>query len=458
MLAILAGRTHTCGPRGTLPQAVILIEGGKIVALEERLELPPGTQVVDASALTVMPGLVDAHTHLGLQREGLGVPDANEDTAPLNPHLRVLDAFDPLDEALADACRAGVTTVGVLPGSTMSFSSPVERISVIAGQGAVVKTLSRGEPVVLREPAALKLAFGDHPKRTFAEKKAPPATRMNIVGMLRESLVGARLYGEARAAAGPAGGPREAGNASRGGGARGGEQSGPAGEPTASGLPHRPAPPEYDLKKEALLSLLRREFPARAHVNRAQDILAALRLAEEFGFDLVLDHVTEGYLVADAIARRGVPCVVGPLPFARRGPELKNISLANPARLAAAGVRLAITTDSPTYPAGYLPVHAGMAVREGLPYEEALRAITISAATILGVADRVGSLEPGKDADLVGFTGDPLQATSRVGLVVVSGEIVTGEVYGAAGTSAAGGSACGTHTRAVRDGREGDER
>jgi len=404
MLAIRAGRTHTCGPRGTLPQAVILIEGDKIVAVEERLDPPVDARVIDATAFTLTPGLVDAHTHLGLQREGLSVPDANEDTSPLNPHLRVLDAFDPLDEGLADACRAGVTTACVLPGSTMSFGSPVERISVIAGQGAVVKTWCRGEPVVLREPAAMKLAFGDHPKRTFSEKKAPPATRMNIVGMLRESLAGARAYAEARS------GTRACAETRSG---------------AAAGDQGRPG--EYDLKKEALVSLLRREFPARAHVHQTQDILAALRLAEEFGIDLVLDHVTEGYLLADAIARRGIPCVVGPLPFARRGPELKNLSLANPARLAAAGVKLAIMSDSPTFPAGYLPIHAGMAVREGLPYEEALRAITISAAEILGVADRVGSLEPGKDADMVGFSGDPLQATSRVSLVLVSGEVVVGD-------------------------------
>lgn len=390
MIAIIGGRVHTCGSRGTIDRATILIDGTKIVDVLERADVPSDCQIVNAEGLEIVPGFVDAHSHLGIPTEGLGVPDANEGSDPITPHLRAIDAFDPFEPYIERVLQSGVTTVGLLPGSSVSFGSLIEEIGVITGMGSVIKTFVReGRVTVLREKAGMKFAVGAHPKRFFAEKKAPPATRMNIIGLIRENLEAARLYSLKKTS---------------------------------------PTSEDFNLKKELLLELLHREFPARVHVHTVRDIISIIGLQTEFGFDLVLDHVTEGYMIADELARRNVPCVVGPLTVTRRGSDLKNISLKNPAVLAKAGVKVALTTDHPTFPAGYLPFHAGIAVREGLDYEMALKAITIVPAEILGVADRVGSIGKGKDADMVLFHGDPLEIISEIRGVMVDGQFVAGSL------------------------------
>ncbi len=434
-VVITGGRVWTAGPAGTIARGEVLIDTdrGTLVEVGERVSRPAGAAVVDAMGLDVTPGLVDAHTHMGLQEPFWGGGDANEATNPLNPHLHVLDAYDPLDPNFRDAAAGGVTTFALLPGAPVSFGDVVEGISLIAGRGAVLRFVLRdgdretpaerevrrredegklGSAVrgwiateVLRAEAGMKLALGEHPKQFFTAKSQPPATRLNIVALLRESLTGARDYRAEMAAASAS---KEAA------GATGGAASAPA----AGGE----APPKpRDLRKEALAGLLAGDYPAHIHVHRARDIEQALRLADEFGFRPVLHHVTEGYLVGDELARRGVPCVVGPLPFTRRGPELKNLTPALAARLHGAGVKVAIATDAPTYPSHYLPLHAGMAVREGLPETAALEAITSVPAAILGVSGRVGSLEPGKDADVVLWRGHPLDSTTRVAAVYIQG-------------------------------------
>lgn len=398
MLAIEGAKIFTLGPAGTIDAGTVLIEGEKIKAVGGRLEVPAGTRIVRAAGLTMVPGFVDAHSHLGLTSQGLGIDDATEATEQVSPQLRALDALDPVSPSLRISLENGVTTTGLLPGASMSFGAVTENITVMPGMASVLKVRAT-YPEVLRARAGLKMALGDQPKRAVAEKKTAPATRMNIISLIRENLMAAQAYMK----------KREKGEG------------------------------DFDAKKEALAGLLRREYPALVHAHRVRDIRAAVALAEEFGFDVVIEHATEGYLIADELARKGVPCAVGPISFARRGPELSGLSLENPARLAAAGVKVAIISDFPTFPAHYLPIHAGMAHREGMPYEEALKAVTINAAEILGVADRVGSLEPGKSADLVLFAGDPLGAMSRVRMVVSSGEIVYDEAGAGSGAGAAEG-------------------
>ena len=399
MIVVRGAKVWTLGPEGTLDPGTIILEGEKVKAVGRDLAAPAGAQVIDATGLTVVPGFVDAHSHLGLQLQGLGVKDATEYTEQISPDLRALDALDPISVSLKMSLEGGVTTSALLPGASMSFGAIVENITVMPGMASVLK-VRETYPVVLREQAGIKIALGDQPKRAVAEKKTPPATRMNIVAMVRENLKAAQEYLK----------KREKGEA------------------------------EFDAKKEALAGLLERRYPALVHAHRVRDIRAALELADEFGINLVLQHVTEGYLMADELAARGVPCAVGPIAFTKRGDELSRLSLKNPGLLARAGVKVAIISDFPTFPAHYLPIHAGMAYREGMPYEEALKAVTINAATMLGVADRVGSIEPGKYADLVALKGDPLGALSQVKLVISSGRVVLDDL-GAGALDAKGGRA-----------------
>ncbi|HHW19331.1 MAG TPA: amidohydrolase [Firmicutes bacterium] len=389
MYAVVGARIHTAGPKGILEDAAIIVQDGKIVDVTPGRSVPVGCEVIDATGKEIVPGFIDAHSHAGMESEGLTVLDANESTDPVNPHLWALDAFNPVEKGLARCVAGGVTTIGLLPGSPMSFGGLVEQIGVVEGMGSVIKTVTKnGQPQILRERAGLKMALGEHPKRFFRESKKAPATRMNIMAMIREVL-----------------------------------------EKGRNG--------QVEPKFRNVAGLLKREFPARIHVHRVQDILAALRLQDEYKFDMVLEHVTEGYMVADILKDRGVPCVVGPVPMTRRGSELQNITLSNAVILAQRGVKVAITCDHPTFPAWYLPYHAGMLVREGMEYDQALKAITIIPAEILGVSDRVGSLEPGKDADFVVFQGDPLEITSRIEAVVSDGRVVAGKL-GCMSTAAGG--------------------
>lgn len=350
MLAVVGAKVYTLGPQGTLDSATVLVEGSQIKAVG-RFDPPSEAKVLHAEGLTMVPGFVDAHSHLGLQTQGLGVDDAAEQTEQISPHLYALDALDPLSKSFSTSLEGGVTTTLLLPGSSMTFGPITEQITVMPGMGSVLKVRPT-YPEVMREKAGIKMAFGEHPKRAVAEKKTAPATRMNIVAMVRESLHGAQVYMKKKA----------------------------RGEA------------ELDPRKEALAGLLEKRYPAMVHVHRVRDIRKVLELKDEFGFDLVLHHVTEGYLMAEEIAAREVPCAVGPIAFTRRGSELARSSLENPGLLARAGVKVAIISDFPTFPAHYLPIHAGMAYREGMPYEEALRAVTLNAAEILGVADKVGSI------------------------------------------------------------------
>jgi imidazolonepropionase-like amidohydrolase len=397
MIAITNGKVMTI-TQGTFERGTVLVEGGRIVAVGEQIEIPDDAEVVDASGKVVMPGLIDAHCHIGIFPDGVGweYSDGNEMTDPITPHLRALDAVHPEDPAFKELVAAGVTTVLTGPGSG----------NLIGGQWVCLKTAPRPsvEQMVLLEPAGMKMALGENPKRVYGEQKKAPSTRMGNAANLRAALVDAQNYLDKW-------GRYEDERAEY-------EAKVEAGDEDAE----PPKPPERDLKLEALGKVLRREMKARIHAHRADDMLTAVRIAEEFDLDLTLEHATEGYKIADILAAKGIPVTAGPILFSRVKYELKEMTPKNPGIMARAGVKVAIQTDE-TSAVKYLTINAALAVREGMPEEEVLKAITANAAEIIGVADRVGSLEVGKDADVVVFSGHPLDYRTVAELVLVDGQV-----------------------------------
>lgn len=354
----------------------VLIEGGTIRSLGPDVTVPADAEVIDAGGKWLLPGLVDAHTHLGVHEEGEGWAgnDSNEMTDPVMAGVRALDAVNPFDTGFDDALAGGVTTANINPGS----GNP------IGGQAVALHTHGRYlEEMVLRAPSGLKSALGENPKRIYSEKKQTPSTRLGTALVIRQAFMDAQNY---LAKADPA---------------------------------------ARDPHLEALGMVLRREIPWRQHAHRADDIATALRLADEFGYELVLDHGTEAHLLADVLAGRGVPVLIGPLFTTRSKVELRGRSMANPGKLAAAGVEISIITDHPVVPINFLIYQAALAVKEGLDRDEALRAVTINPARVLGLGNRLGSLEPGKDADVVLWSGDPLDVMQRALKVWIGGR----EVY-----------------------------
>jgi imidazolonepropionase-like amidohydrolase len=341
----------------------------------------------------VLPGFIEAHGHLGVheEAEGWAGNDTNEMTEPVTAHVRAMDAINPADLAFHDAITGGVLAVNVNPGS----GNP------IGGQACALKTWGRTvDEMLLRAPSGMKSALGENPKRVYGDLQKMPSTRLGTAAVIRGALVDASNYLQRLAA----------------------EEARPEGERK---------PVDRDLKLEALGRVLRREIPWRQHCHRADDIATALRIAAEFGYDLVIDHGTEAHLVADLLAARNIPVIIGPLLTSRSKVELRNRSLANPGKLAAAGVTIAITTDHPVVPIPFLVHQAALAVKEGLDPRTAIEALTINPARIVGIDDRLGSIEPGKDADLVIWSGDPLDVLSRVRRALVGGA----EVYTAEGST-----------------------
>jgi imidazolonepropionase-like amidohydrolase len=363
--------------------ATILIRDGKIAAIGAGLDVPADAQVIDAAGRWVLPGFIEAHGHVGVHEEGEGWAgsDSNELTEPVTAHVRAVDAINPADLGFRDAISGGVLAVNVNPGS----GNP------IGGQTAALKCWGRTvDEMLLRAPAGMKSALGENPKRVYGERKQSPSTRLGTAAVIRGALVDAANY-QARLDA----------------------------EQRKSEADRKPV--DRDLKLEALGMVLRREIPWRQHCHRADDIATALRIADEFGYDLVIDHGTEAHLLADILAAKDIPVIIGPLFTSRSKVELRNRSLANPGKLAAAGVTIAITTDHPVVPINFLAHQAALSVKHGLDRDTALRALTINPARIVGIADRLGSLEAGKDADLVIWSGDPLDVLSRVTRALVNG-------------------------------------
>lgn len=363
----------------------VAIENGKIVAVGQSLSYSDA-EVRDVTGMTVMPGIVDPHCHIGMWEDAMGFEgaDGNECTNPITPELRAIDAINPYDRCFEEAVAGGVTTCVTGPGSA----------NVIGGQFVAIKTHGDSvEDMVLRFPVAVKAAFGENPKRVYDGKNQTPSTRMATAALMRKALIEAQEYNE----------KLEKGKA----------------DPEKM--------PERNLGKEILARVIRRELPMKIHAHRADDILTAIRICREFKLRYTLDHCTEGYLITDKLKEAlGEDCegiIVGPLLTDRSKIELKNLSFKAPKVLEKAGIEYAMMTDHPVTPEQYLPICTAVAVREGASEEGALKAITINAAKITGIADRVGSIEVGKDADIAVFSGHPFDFRSRCVLTLVNGKV-----------------------------------
>ncbi|MBE6649468.1 MAG: amidohydrolase [Ruminococcaceae bacterium] len=351
----------------------LLIEKEKIVQIAEKIMPTEGMQVIDASGLRVYPGFIDAHSHIGISEEKKTSQgdECNEGTNPITPAVRAIDAINPMDSAFHNALAVGITGVMVGPGS----SNP------IGGQFAFIKTSGRRiDDMIVMAPAAIKFAFGENPMTNYGPNGNIPSTRMGIASLIREELTLAKQYFNNNDA-------------------------------------------EKTFTMECYRELFERKIPIKAHVHRADDIFTAIRIANEFGLKLTLDHCTEGHLIADEIAESNYPAIVGPSLASRSKDEVSLSDFKTPGILEKAGVLVALTTDHPVSRIQYLPLCAALAVKEGMSEFGALRAITINAARICGVDKRLGSLKEGKDADIVIYDGDPLQIASTVKYTIVNGQV-----------------------------------
>ena len=364
----------------------VLLNEGKIAAVGPGLS-GSGADVYDMTGKYVLPGFVDAHCHIGMWEDGMGEEgsDGNEFSDPVTPQMRAIDGLNPFDPCFKEACAAGVTTVVTGPGSA----------NVIGGQFAALKTFGRcAEEMVVKDPVAMKAAMGENPKRVYTEQKATPYTRMAIASLFRKAMAEAKDY------------QRQLDEAEKDAEKR----------------------PDLDVAMEALLPVLRGELPLKIHAHRADDILTALRLAEEFQLKVTIDHCTEGYLIADVLKERlsalGAGIIIGPLLSERSKIELKNLSYDAPRILHEKGIPFAMMTDHPVIPEQYLPICAGLAVRSGLDERTALESITSTAAKIVGLDGRVGSLEPGKDGDVGVFDAHPFDYRAHCVMTLINGRIV----------------------------------
>jgi len=395
MLVIRNGTFLT--PEERIEEGILLIDGGKILEIGKKLPIPRGAEIIDAKGKFIIPGMIDAHCHTGLSADGVGEEesDGNEKTDPVTPHLRAIDAIHPEDMAFKDLREAGVTTINTGPGSA----------NIIGGQTAVIKTSGRTiDEMLLLAPCAMKMALGENPKKIYGDQKKFPSTRMGNAAVLREWFTKAQDYLEKWER-------YERKLAEYRANKNDGEE---------------PELLEKDLRLEALGWVLKGEIAVHLHAHRADDILTGIRIADEFSIKkLVLVHATEGYKIADILVERKISCLVGPIFYSRRKYELRGMYPKNPAVLSKAGVKIAIQTDQMSA-VKYILFDAALAVREGMNEKEALKAITIYPAQILGIADRVGSLEKGKDADIVIMSGYPLDIKgSKVERVLIEGK----EVY-----------------------------
>lgn len=392
---IINGTVYTMGKQGTFKHGAVHVENhmiswvGTMGEWQERRrldmagrELDGADQVLDACGGWVLPGIIEAHCHMGIteEKKGMEGDDCNETVDPVTPWLRAIDAINSMDAAFNDAVRAGITAAMIGPGSS----------NVVGGQFALVKTWGRRiDDIVVKAPAAMKVAFGENPKVNYSGQGKSPSTRMAIAGMLRRELFEARKYQRQK------------------------EQAIASGEEF-----------QEDFVKECWLPVLRGEIPLKAHVHRVDDIFTAIRIAREFGLNMTLDHCSEGHLIAEELASEGFPAIVGPDLTSRNKIEVQNVAFKTAGVLANAGLKIAITTDHPVSQIQSLPLCAGLAVKSGLSLEEGLRAITVNAADICGVSQRMGSLEPGKDADIAIFSGNPMEVFTQTLYTIIDGKVV----------------------------------
>ncbi len=384
MLVIIHGNIKTMDAKD-YEDGYVQIEDGKIMAVGDMrtcrsdiLWENDEVQIVDARGNLVMPGIIEAHCHMGIteEKKGMEGDDCNENVDPVTPYLRAIDAINPMDAAFNDAIQAGITSAMIGPGSA----------NVVGGQFAFLKTHGRCiDKMVVKAPAAMKVAFGENPKVNYSGQNVSPSTRMAIAAMLREELVKAREY-----------------------------------------YTRKKADPEMapDFRYECWIPVLNGEIPLKAHVHRADDILTAVRIAKEFGLRMTLDHCSEGHLIMEELREAGFPAIVGPDMASRNKIEVKNMAFKTAGILSRKGILTAVTTDHPVSKIQFLPICAGLAVKEGMSPEEGMRSITINAARICGVDDRVGSLTAGKDGDVVIFDSNPMEVFTRTLCTIIEGKIV----------------------------------
>ena len=377
-MVIIHGNIKTMEERD-FPDGYLEIADGKIVAVGDMKDCPKAEgEILDAQGSLVMPGIIEAHCHMGIteEKKGMEGDDCNENVDPVTPWLRAIDAINPMDAAFNDALQAGITSAMIGPGSA----------NVVGGQFAFVKTHGRCiDNMVVKAPAAMKVAFGENPKVNYSGQGMSPSTRMAIAAMLREELSKAVSYMEKQ------------------------EKNGDG---------------EKNFRYECWLPVLRGEIPLKAHAHRADDILTAVRIAKEFHLRMTIDHCSEGHLVMEELRAAGFPAIVGPDMASRNKIEVQNMAFKTAGLLAGYGILTAITTDHPVSKIQFLPICAGLAVKAGMAPEEGLRSITINAARICGVSDRVGSLRPGKDADIAIFTGNPVEIFTETLYTLIDGKIV----------------------------------
>lgn len=384
MVVIIHGNIKTMEQQD-YTDGYLCIEEGKISAVgpmtefqEEQWLMGKEVQVIHAKGNLVMPGIIEAHCHMGIteEKKGMEGDDCNENVNPITPYLRAIDAINPMDAAFGDALRAGITGAMIGPGSS----------NVVGGQFAFLKTHGRCiDKMIVKAPAAMKVAFGENPKVNFSGQNTSPSTRMAIASMLREELTKAKSYQKKR-------------------------NENPDQEP--------------DFRYECWLPVLERKIPLKAHAHRADDILTAVRIAKEFRLRMTLDHCSEGHLILAELKEAGVPAIVGPDMASRNKIEVQNMAFKTAGLLSQAGILTAITTDHPVSRIQFLPICAGLAVKAGMAMEEGLKAITIHAARICGVDDRTGSLAVGKDGDVAIFSGNPMEVFTRTLCTIIEGKIV----------------------------------
>lgn len=382
----IVGGTIKTMAGGDIKDGCIRVENGKIAEIGKRDEVVfhpvSGERVIEVKDGIIMPGIIEAHCHMGISEEKKGMEgdDCNEVVNPVTPGLRAIDAINTMDAAFDDAVRAGITSAMIGPGSS----------NVVGGQFAFLKTKGRRvDDLIVKAPAAMKVAFGENPKVNYSGQGKSPSTRMAIAALLREELTKAFDYMNSK------------------------KKAEDKGEDF-----------QEEFAMECWLPVLRREIPLKAHVHRVDDIFTAVRIAKEFHLKMTLDHCSEGHLIAQELAAEGFPAVVGPDLASRSKIEVQNMAFKTVGVLNKAGLMTAITTDHPVSLIQSLPLCAGLAVKSGLSMEEGYRAITIHPAVICGVADRVGSLEPGKDADIAIFNGNPMEVFTKTLYTIIDGQVV----------------------------------
>lgn len=361
----------------------ILIADQKIKEIGKDIKQSDDMEIIDAKGCIVTPGFIDSHTHLGLWESAIGFEgaDGNEAKDPITPHMRAIDAINPMDITFEEARNAGITSTSTGPGSA----------NILGGTFVAIKTAkaNRIEDLVIKDPVAMKCAFGENPKNCYNNQNKMPTTRMAVAAMFRETLEKAKLYMQKYEAA----------------------ENDKAKEP------------DFDARLHALMPVLKKEIPLKAHAHRADDMFTAIRIAKEFDLDITLDHATDGHLIVDELKKANISCNVGPSFGHRSKFELKNLTFDTPGILNKAGIKVAIITDAQVTPLHSLPLLAGLAVKHGMDELEALKAVTINPAEIIGIDGRVGSLEVGKDADIVIWEGHPFAIDTEVNTTIINGKI-----------------------------------